>query len=162
MDIVNRFVDEEDLIGDGSDQFCLPTVRGKHQDLKSISPDTMVNILTGRYDDVIGSFRIIDCRYPYEYNGGHIKVSINSATKKHKKVRIWRRKDKEAFKLSLYQFLAIFCNGKYCCNLQNAENLYTRDQVQQLLYNSRSYDVTGRRNILIFHCEFSSERGPKM
>ncbi|XP_033757310.1 M-phase inducer phosphatase-like [Pecten maximus] len=114
-DAVDRLVEEEDLIGDGTDTFCLPTIRGKHQDLKSISADTMVDVLTGRYDDVIRNYRIIDCRYPYEFNGGHIK---------------------------------------------HAENMYTRDQVQQLLHDS--CDVTGKRNILIFHCEFSSERGPKM
>ncbi|XP_060066571.1 cdc25-like protein phosphatase twine [Ylistrum balloti] len=114
---VNRFVDEEDLIGDGTNTCCLPTVRGKHQDLKSISSNTMVDILTGAYDDVVGSYRIIDCRYPYEFQGGHIK---------------------------------------------HAENKYTRDQVQQLLHEIQSCDVIGKRNILIFHCEFSSERGPKM
>ncbi|XP_069141026.1 M-phase inducer phosphatase 2-like [Argopecten irradians] len=114
---VNRLVEEEDLIGDGKDTFCLPTIRGKHQDLKSISADTMADILTGSYDDVINDYRIIDCRYPYEYEGGHI---------------------------------------------QNAENMYTRDQVQQLLHNRQSCDVTGKRTVLIFHCEFSSERGPKM
>ncbi|XP_021357822.1 M-phase inducer phosphatase-like [Mizuhopecten yessoensis] len=113
---VNRLVEEEDLVGDGTDTFCLPTIRGKHQDLKSISTHTMADILTGRYDDVINDYRIIDCRYPYEFEGGHI---------------------------------------------QNAENRYTRDQVQQLL-QERRIDVTGKRNILIFHCEFSSERGPKM
>ncbi|XP_021357838.1 M-phase inducer phosphatase-like [Mizuhopecten yessoensis] len=113
---VNRLVEEDDLVGDGTDTFCLPTIRGNHQDLKSISAHTMADILTGRYDDVINDYRIIDCRYPYEFEGGHI---------------------------------------------QNAENKYTRDQVQQLLHERRS-DVTGKRNILIFHCEFSSERGPKM
>ncbi|XP_033756668.1 M-phase inducer phosphatase-like [Pecten maximus] len=113
---VDRLV-EEDLIGDGTDTFCLPTIRGKHQDLKSISADTMADILTGSYDDVIDTYRIIDCRYPYEYDGGHIK---------------------------------------------DAENKYTRDQVQQLLHDTQACDVTGKRNILIFHCEFSSERGPKM
>ncbi|XP_021372966.1 M-phase inducer phosphatase-like [Mizuhopecten yessoensis] len=114
--VVNRLVEDEDLVGDGTDTFCLPTIKGRHQDLKSISANTMVNVLTGRYDDVIGSYHVIDCRYPYEFNGGHMK---------------------------------------------HAENKYTRDQVQQLLQERRCYDVTGKRNILIFHCEFSSERGPK-
>lgn len=31
-------------------------------------------LLRGDYDDVIGSYQIIDCRYPYEYEGGHVKV----------------------------------------------------------------------------------------
>ncbi|XP_069141029.1 M-phase inducer phosphatase-like [Argopecten irradians] len=116
-DVVNRLAEEEDLIGDGTDKFCLPTIRGKHQDLKSISADTMSDILIGSYDDVINDYRIIDCRYPYEYEGGHIK---------------------------------------------SAENMYTRDQVQQLLHDRQSSDVTGKRTVLIFHCEFSSERGPKL
>ena len=34
----------------------------------------MANLIVGRYDDVIPNYRIIDCRYPYEYDGGHIKV----------------------------------------------------------------------------------------
>jgi len=35
---VNRLVEDEDLVGDGARTFCLPTVKGKHQDLKSITP----------------------------------------------------------------------------------------------------------------------------
>ncbi|XP_069141000.1 M-phase inducer phosphatase-like [Argopecten irradians] len=116
-DAVNRLVEEEDLIGDGTDTFCLPTIRGKHQDLKSISADTMTDLLTGAYDDAISSYRIVDCRYPYEFEGGHIK---------------------------------------------DAENRYTRDQVKQLLHDTHVRDVTGKRDIIIFHCEFSSERGPRM
>ena len=36
----------------------------------------MKDLLEGQYDDVISGYRIIDCRYPYEYNGGHIKVML--------------------------------------------------------------------------------------
>ena len=60
-------------------------------------------------------FKIIDCRYPYEYEGGHI---------------------------------------------QGAVNLYTQDQINSFLQDKFN-DSTARDNILIFHCEFSSERGPK-
>ena len=35
--------------------------------------------LTGCYDDVIDRVTVIDCRYPYEYDGGHIKVSMYSS-----------------------------------------------------------------------------------
>jgi len=36
----------------------------------------MARILNKEYDDKLASYTIIDCRYPYEYTGGHIKVHI--------------------------------------------------------------------------------------
>ena len=33
----------------------------------------LTELMTGVYDD-ISSFQIIDCRYPYEFEGGHIQV----------------------------------------------------------------------------------------
>ncbi|XP_033738578.1 M-phase inducer phosphatase-like [Pecten maximus] len=111
---VDLMAETEDLVADGSRQYCLPTIKGKHQDLKSISPQTMCDVLRGGYDDVIASCRIVDCRYPYEFEGGHI---------------------------------------------QGAENLYTHDAIKELLQTG-SRD--NKRHIVIFHCEFSSERGPKM
>ncbi|XP_033756996.1 M-phase inducer phosphatase-like isoform X2 [Pecten maximus] len=113
---VERLVEEDDLIGNGTQNFCLPTIPGKHSDLKSITPETMADVLAGKYDDSINSYRVIDCRYPYEYDGGHIK---------------------------------------------NAENRYTRDQMMEVL-KGREPARGDRNDILIFHCEFSSERGPKM
>jgi len=77
----------------------------------------MSDVLKGKYDDVIASCRIIDCRYPYEFNGGHI---------------------------------------------QGAENIYTREMVLDLLRHHKPSNLKGKRDILVFHCEFSSERGPTM
>lgn len=34
----------------------------------------IVSVLTGKFADFIKECVIIDCRYPYEYEGGHIKV----------------------------------------------------------------------------------------
>ncbi|KAJ8316888.1 hypothetical protein KUTeg_004792 [Tegillarca granosa] len=112
--VLGRVGDESDLVSDGSRTYRLPTVRGKHQDLKCISPQTTADVLTGKYNDVISSYKIVDCRYPYEFEGGHI---------------------------------------------QQAENMYTRENISELLTNSV---LEKKPDILIFHCEFSSERGPKM
>ena len=91
----------------------LPIVYGKHPDLKAISPETMHQLLKKELPEV-ENFTIVDCRYPYEYEGGHIEGAIN----------IWNKD-------SLLQ--------KFKCNRE----LKTR-------------------NVIIFHCEFSSERGPKL
>ena len=56
--------------------YNLPIIPGKHKDLKTISPDTVADVVNGCYGDKLGEVTIIDCRYPYEYVGGHIKVSI--------------------------------------------------------------------------------------
>lgn len=34
----------------------------------------IVSVLTGKFASFIKECVIIDCRYPYEYEGGHIKV----------------------------------------------------------------------------------------
>ena len=66
--------DNQHLIGDLSMEYALPVVKGKHQDLRSITADTMADLLNGVYSHVVEKFVIVDCRYPYEYEGGHIKV----------------------------------------------------------------------------------------
>ena len=111
--------DVNDTIGDFSRPHCLPTVTGKHQDLKCISAHTMAQILTGQYSHSIAQCNIIDCRYPFEFEGGHIRTASN----------IWERGT------MLKEYLQ-------------------SDQ------HRRSHPT--KRNIIVFHCEFSSERGPKM
>lgn len=110
------------LIGDHSKPFCLPITNGKQRDLTCISVHTMAKLVNGDFKNTVNSFRVIDCRYPYEFEGGHIR---------------------------------------------GAENLYTEDDVYRALMSTKTETATvepvePKRNIIIFHCEFSSHRGPKL
>ncbi|KAL3049507.1 hypothetical protein OYC64_008875 [Pagothenia borchgrevinki] len=104
-----------DLIGDFTKPFVLPTVEGKHQDLKYITPDTMVSALSGQFNHLV---IVMDCRYPYEFEGGHIKEALN---------------------------------------------LHQEIQVEDYLLKTPIVpSCPDKRVVIIFHCEFSSERGPRM
>ncbi|KAG0215810.1 cell division cycle- protein [Mortierella sp. GBA30] len=81
---------------------------------KRISPETVVDVLEGKYKDQYDLLHIIDCRFPYEFEGGHIKSAVN---------------------------------------------VNTTDELEELLLQPA---ITDKRVLLIFHCEFSSERGPRM
>ncbi|KAJ3310351.1 cell division cycle- protein [Boothiomyces sp. JEL0838] len=48
--------------------------------IRRITADTLVNIINGQYSDRMDEFHLIDCRYPYEYQGGHIESAINITT----------------------------------------------------------------------------------
>ncbi|XP_070247283.1 M-phase inducer phosphatase 1 isoform X1 [Myotis yumanensis] len=109
--------DPRDLIGDFSKGYLFHTVAGKHQDLKYISPEIMASVLNGKFANLIKEFVIIDCRYPYEYEGGHIKGAVN---------------------------------------------LHMEDEVEDFLLKKPISPADGKRVIVVFHCEFSSERGPRM
>ncbi|XP_071089164.1 M-phase inducer phosphatase-like [Haliotis cracherodii] len=113
---VDKMQNDTGLIGDGSKVHSLPTIQGRHKDLSSVAPQTVSKLLAGDYEDIISSYRIIDCRYPYEYEGGHI---------------------------------------------EGAENLHNEALITDLVTSLQGRDST-QRNILVFHCEFSSERGPKL
>uniref|UniRef100_A0A0K0ENF6 M-phase inducer phosphatase n=1 Tax=Strongyloides stercoralis TaxID=6248 RepID=A0A0K0ENF6_STRER len=43
----------------------------------SISGDTLVEIMDKHGEDFYKKYILVDCRYPYEFNGGHIKGAIN-------------------------------------------------------------------------------------
>ncbi|XP_055980751.1 M-phase inducer phosphatase 3 [Sorex fumeus] len=106
------------LIGDFSKVCVLPTVSGRHPDLKYINPETVAALLTGKFQDLIEKFYIIDCRFPYEYLGGHI---------------------------------------------QGALNLYSQEELYNFFLKKPIVPLdTQKRIIIVFHCEFSSERGPRM
>ncbi|KAM8758598.1 M-phase inducer phosphatase 1 isoform 3-T3 [Rhynchonycteris naso] len=109
--------DPRDLIGDFSKGYLFRTVAGKHQDLKYISPEIMASVLNGKFANLINEFVIIDCRYPYEYEGGHIKGAVN---------------------------------------------LHMEEEVEDFLLKKPIVPTDGKRIIVVFHCEFSSERGPRM
>lgn len=120
MDALERSSEQSNLIGDFSRQCSLPLITGRHASLQSISCETMRKLLLGEFQDRVASYKIIDCRYPYEYEGGHIKGAIN---------------------------------------------LYLKDQILEELMQKKVDPTTSdgvKSNILIFHCEFSSERGPKL
>uniref|UniRef100_A0A8C5MUR9 M-phase inducer phosphatase n=1 Tax=Leptobrachium leishanense TaxID=445787 RepID=A0A8C5MUR9_9ANUR len=107
--------EDEELIGDFTKPYCLPVEEGKHQDLKYISSTTLARLLREGYKDVVQRYWVVDCRYPYEFAGGHIK---------------------------------------------GAMNFYREEQVVETFLKNPS--PLQARTILIFHCEFSSERAPKL
>ena len=111
---LNKQMSCDNLVGDFSRGHRLETVVGKHQDLKSISTNTVADLISGKIN-VQGDFQIVHSRYPYEYEGGHIK---------------------------------------------GAANMHTQDQINGFL-QGKFNDPSNKNTILIFHCEFSSERGPK-
>ncbi|XP_054713351.1 M-phase inducer phosphatase-like [Uloborus diversus] len=107
---------QPELIGDCSKAYALPLIRGRHQDLKCISSETLVKVLKGEFHDEITSCTIVDCRYPYEFDGGHI---------------------------------------------QGAKNIYTKEDILEFFLKDGTFFTSGR-DIIVFHCEFSSERAPNL
>ncbi|XP_040275324.1 M-phase inducer phosphatase 2 [Bufo bufo] len=120
VETVERILDSDqrDLIGDSSKTYLLRTVDGQHQDLKYITPEMMNDVLEGKYKDHIDRCVIVDCRYPYEYDGGHIRGAVNLP-----------------MELDVEEFLLR----------------------KPIVPSSKD-----KRVIIIFHCEYSSERGPRM
>ncbi|KAL6487353.1 hypothetical protein MHYP_G00039790 [Metynnis hypsauchen] len=110
--------DPDNVIGDFTKPPALPTVDGKHQDLKYITPKVMVEAINGQFSDVVERLFVIDCRYPYEYEGGHIKGALN---------------------------------------------LHLEEQFEECFFRQPVLpQCPEKRVLLVFHCEFSSERGPRM
>jgi rhodanese-related sulfurtransferase len=75
-------------------------------------------LLEGKFSDEVDRYTIFDCRFPYEYEGGHIK---------------------------------------------GARNMWTQEALMEHMFSKDpQYPKDGWREVFIFHCEFSSRRGPNM
>ena len=94
----------------------LPCFDSLRDAIKRIEPRTLVDVLDGRITGSFENLLIVDCRYSYEYAGGHIPGAIN---------------------------------------------VNTPEQIEQILFDSAS-EFAGKHVAIVFHCEFSSERAPRM
>eukprot|EP01118_Nematostelium_gracile_P020330 TRINITY_DN9836_c0_g1_i1.p1 TRINITY_DN9836_c0_g1~~TRINITY_DN9836_c0_g1_i1.p1 ORF type:complete len:507 (+),score=128.41 TRINITY_DN9836_c0_g1_i1:129-1649(+) len=87
----------------------LPVDSHNAEGIPFINPQTLTDLLSGRYTK---NYQIIDCRFEYEYGGGHILNAINIKSE---------------------------------CDL---EERYLRNPMDDI--------------VLVFHCEFSSVRAPRL
>lgn len=94
-------------------ELALPTVPSDHI-VPKITVGTLRRLLTGEFRDKIDHFVIFDCRYYYEYDGGHIEGALN----------ICRKVD----------FQSVFKANRHL----------------------------SKRVALIFHCEYSKDRAPRL
>ncbi|KAL0481519.1 M-phase inducer phosphatase [Acrasis kona] len=96
----------------------LPTLQGcKNPDCNSIDALTMGKVVNGEYSD-LANHLIIDCRFPFEYEGGHIKGAIN---------------------------------------------IFEPEGLEKALFDeNRLQNLNNKELIIIFHCEFSQHRAPKL
>lgn len=91
--------------------------KGEEDLVPRIEVDELVNILDGSYKHVFDQLIVIDCRFEYEFNGGHIDGAINISSKQ---------------------------------------------DLEEKLLSAHGRKHKKSHPLLIFHCEFSSYRGPIM
>lgn len=109
----------------------LPCHKVKEDGLVRITPDTLDELLSGKYSHKIKRYHVLDCRFDYEYDGGHIAGAINV-------------KSMDALdKLLLSEADGIHADGE--CLPRPSRSGQLED---------------GQPVVLVFHCEFSAKRAP--
>lgn len=58
----------------------LPCFNVKDDGLMRITSETMQSVLDGRFNHLMEGFEVVDCRFGYEYEGGHILGAVNLST----------------------------------------------------------------------------------
>lgn len=79
-----------------------------------ITPETLASLIDGQYKEVFSKLIIVDCRFKYEYDGGHIRDAIN---------------------------------------------LESDEMMLDLFFKNKEI---GKETCVVFHCEFSQNRGPSL
>ncbi|KAF3911806.1 hypothetical protein AA313_de0207609 [Arthrobotrys entomopaga] len=96
----------------------LPCFSTEKDTLKRISRETMIEVLDGKYAEQYDKLKIVDCRFEYEFEGGHIA---------------------------------------------GATNINTLEEVEKVLLSMGSEaKLEAKKTLLIFHCEYSAHRAPRI
>ncbi|XP_045061511.1 cell division cycle 25 homolog d isoform X2 [Coregonus clupeaformis] len=169
--LLGSTMEDHTLTGDYSKPLLLPVERVDHQDLHCISAQTVASLLRGQYSGAVEHFLIIDCRYPYEYHGGHIKGADNLHTEAQIQGALLQLP-------ALYQ-LSSWGRAPTSPPGQAPDTGVSGSSMGGVLqrFGSQSHspgsgttppgqgsplEGSSPRKLIVFHCEFSSERGPRL
>ena len=86
---------------DDAPQLQLPYFKTEDESLPRISKETMIEVLDGKYDQSYKRAIIVDCRFEYEYEGGHIDGAINFNNKEDLAAKLFEAESPEHSKSSL-------------------------------------------------------------
>lgn len=117
--------------------YSLPTVKNPkkpHLAYACIDSHTLANLIESMDENQFNKrFLLVDCRYPYEYDGGHIWVNF-----------------------TLFLQLITY-------KLQYAVNLAETSSIPSFFFpeDGKMFEERNAR-VPIFYCEYSSQRGPAM
>ncbi|KAL4612864.1 M-phase inducer phosphatase 1-like isoform X1 [Arapaima gigas] len=163
--IPDSAAEDRNLIGDFSKPHLFPVERGDPCDLQGVSAQTVASLLQGKYCNAVESFLIVDCRYPYEYQGGHIMGAINLHSEAQVQEVLFHN-PASVLKQPPWDTHAVRAAptaphpemedspGQGGSTKPNTADSPTR--VRPSPPNSEL------RKLIIFHCEFSSHRGPQL
>jgi len=113
-------------------------------DLRTITPETLVELM---HNTEGKRFLIIDCRFEYEYLGGHIRDAIN----------IIRPDDLDEV-LIKNRHLLFKEESLNCVKADWRQAIHqSRQRPGWMLEDQSKFEPP----ILVFHCEFSQKRGPR-
>lgn len=137
-----------------------------------------MDVLDKRYDDQIDEYIIIDSRYPYEFEGGHIRYALNVYTKEilYEEMFVKRFNCKTSRMHKFPTSVSSAClttqshiNGNNhsvssvsISSLEKSETELYSKPIELETSDSTCKKIENKRVIIIFHCEFSSERGPAL
>ena len=76
---------------DEQPQFRLPHFLPEQDTIPRITKETMIDVLDGKYIHCYEDSMIIDCRFEYEYKGGHVNGAINFNDKQELAKRLFDR-----------------------------------------------------------------------
>lgn len=62
---------------DDTPQLQLPHFVSDEESLPRITKHTMIEVLDGKYNQCYKNSIVVDCRFEYEYKGGHIEGAVN-------------------------------------------------------------------------------------
>lgn len=93
----------------------LPSFKSDSDNIRRIGRDVLLDVMDGKYKEKYDDVIVVDCRFEYEYDGGHIAGAVN---------------------------------------------LNTTDSLDKEFFNENK--VRTGNTLMIFHCEYSAHRAPRM
>jgi len=99
---------------DSDENTIIPSFNVKDDPLRRINRATLISIMDGEYKERYDEYTIVDCRFEYEFEGGHIA---------------------------------------------GATNINSIDILEEKFFTEPQED---KRQVIIFHCEYSAHRAPRM